>query len=144
MEDRIEYVQIRLSSKHPKADFCNDHAQVDGYGLGIYPRVEVPKPSFHSHCYCLTASRMDLIHPKPKFNPKAEQAFLESLPKNEARDVAGSWEKQRRILKDRGRWRGFTTRGKTRCIGRNGWGMWGKLPPCSKFTPMCCAPAMPP
>ena len=43
---------------------------------------------------------MDLIHPKPKFNPKVEQAFLESLPKNEAREVAGSWEKRRRILVD--------------------------------------------
>ncbi len=60
----------------------------------------MPKPSFHSHCYCLTASRMDLIHLKPKFNPKVEQAFLESLPKNKAREVAGSWEKRRRILVD--------------------------------------------
>ena len=35
---------------------------------------------------------------KPNFNPKAERAFLASLPANEARQVAGSIEKRDRIL----------------------------------------------
>ncbi len=34
-----------------------------------------------------------MINPKPKFNPKAERAFLASLSANEARQVAGSFEK---------------------------------------------------
>jgi len=94
-QDRIEYVQIRLSSKHPKTDICDYHAKLDRYGLGpgVYPKADAPKPPFHAHCYCLTAPRIDLINPKPKFNPKAERAFLESLPANEARAVAGSFDK---------------------------------------------------
>jgi hypothetical protein len=45
-QDRIQYVQIRLSSKHPKPDICDLHAQVDRYGLGpgIYPKADAPKP----------------------------------------------------------------------------------------------------
>jgi hypothetical protein len=33
---------------------------------------------------------VNLINPKPKFNPKAERKFLNALPANEARQVAGS------------------------------------------------------
>jgi len=45
-QDRIQYVQIRLSSKHPKTDICDYHAQVDLYGLGpgVYPKADAPKP----------------------------------------------------------------------------------------------------
>jgi hypothetical protein len=86
-QDRIEYVQIRLSSKHPKTDICDYHAEVDLYGLGpgVYPKADGPQPPFHPHCYCLVAPMIALINPKPKFNPKAERAFLESLPAKEAR-----------------------------------------------------------
>ena len=45
-QERIQYVQIRLSSKHPKTDICDYHAKVDLYGLGpgVYPKAEAPKP----------------------------------------------------------------------------------------------------
>lgn len=95
-EDRIEYVQIRLSSKHPKTDICDRHAKLDAWGLGpgVYPKAEAPKPPFHPHCYCLTAPRIDLAPKKPpRFKPDAERKFLEKLPAKEARAVAGSWEK---------------------------------------------------
>lgn len=51
-EEQIEYVQIRLSSKHPKTDICDRHAKLDAYGLGpgVYPKAEAPKPPFHPHC----------------------------------------------------------------------------------------------
>ena len=100
-QDHIQYVQIRLSSKHPKTDICDYHAKVDLYGLGpgVYPKAEAPKPPFHPHCYCLTAPRIDLIHPKPRFNPKAERAFLSSLPAKEAAQVAGSYAKLQQVLK---------------------------------------------
>lgn len=95
-EEQIEYVQIRLSSKHPKTDICDRHAKLDAYGLGpgVYPKAEAPKPPFHPHCYCLMAPRIDL-DPKtpPRFNPKAERAFLAKLDPQEARDIAGSWDK---------------------------------------------------
>ena len=100
-QDQIQYVQIRLSSKHPKTDICDYHAKVDLYGLGpgVYPKAEAPKPPFHPHCYCLTAPRIDLIHPKPRLNPKAERAFLSSLPAKEAAQVAGSSAKLQQVLK---------------------------------------------
>lgn len=100
-DDQMEYVQIRLSSKHPKADICDYHANLDAYGLGpgIYPKADAPKPPFHPHCYCLMAPRIDLF-PKtpPSFNPKAEAAYLRSLPVAEARQVAGSAEKLTQAL----------------------------------------------
>ena len=51
-EEQIEYVQIRLSSKHPRADICDRHARLDAYGLGpgVYPKADAPKPPFHPHC----------------------------------------------------------------------------------------------
>jgi hypothetical protein len=99
-QDRIEYVQIRLSSKHPKVDICDFHTRADLYGLGpgIYPKANAPLPPYHPHCYCLVSPVVNLINPKPKFKPNAGRKFLNSLPKNEARDVAGSYAKLDRAL----------------------------------------------
>ncbi len=47
----------------------------------------------------MTAPIINLINPKPRFNPNAERAFLAKLPAKEARDVAGSWEKLARATK---------------------------------------------
>lgn len=101
-EDRIQYIQIRLSSKHPHSCICDYHAKADLYGLGpgVYPKADAPKPPFHPWCACLTAPIINLINPKPKFKPKAERAFLRSLPAKEAAQVAGSVEKRRRIIED--------------------------------------------
>ena len=48
-ENQIEYVQIRLSSKHPKTNICDRHAKLDAWGLGpgVYPKADAPKPPFH-------------------------------------------------------------------------------------------------
>ena len=100
-ESWIEYVQLRMSSKHPKTDICDYHAKADLYGLGagVYPKANAPKPPFHPHCFCLLSPKIDLSPKlKPKFNPKAERLFLASLPPNEARQVAGSIDKRDRIL----------------------------------------------
>lgn len=100
--DRIQYIQLRLSSKHPKTDICDYHANLNAYGLGpgIYPKAKAPQPPFHPHCLCLTAPFID-INPKskPTFNPNAERSFLASLPPNEARQIAGSRAKLERALK---------------------------------------------
>jgi len=39
-------------------------------------KADVPKLPFHPHCYCVISPTIALINPKPKFNPKAERAFL--------------------------------------------------------------------
>jgi hypothetical protein len=93
---------------------CDYHAKVDLYGLGpgVYPKAEAPKPPFHPHCYCQTAPRIDLINPKPKFNPNAERTFLRTLPAKEAAQVAGSFEKRRRILEDKESLEGIYNEGK--------------------------------
>ena len=102
-QERIQYVQIRLSSKHPKTDICDYHAKVDLYGLGpgVYPKAEAPKPPFHPYCGCRVVPCLS-VRPKkpPKFNPNAERTFLATLPAKEAAQVAGSFEKRRRILED--------------------------------------------
>lgn len=128
-QERIQYVQIRLSSKHPKTDICDYHAKVDLYGLGpgVYPKAEAPKPPFHCFCLCLTASRIDLINPKPRFNPKAERAFLTSLPSKEAAQVAGSFEKRRRILEDQETLETIYNEGKDPLYRWRRMGRWGKI-----------------
>jgi len=100
-QERVEYVQIRLSSKHPKPDICDYHAKVNLYGLGpgVYPKADAPQPPFYPHCYCVVSPKIDL-NPKlrPRFNPDAERVFLASLPLDKARQVAGSIDKRDRIL----------------------------------------------
>lgn len=100
-QERIEYVQLRMSSKHPKPDICDYHARVDLYGLGpgVYPKAEAPKPPLHPMCLCKVIPKVDLPSKlKPRFNPRAERAFLASLPLDESRQVAGSIDRRDRIL----------------------------------------------
>ncbi len=102
-DDQIEYVQWRLSSKHPKADQCDAMAHVDRYGLGpgIFPKAEAPKPPLHPFCICRVTPKIDIFPDKsPKERAGAERAYLRSLPAKDARDIAGSWEKRRRVLED--------------------------------------------
>lgn len=102
-DDQMEYVQWRLSSTHPKTDICDRHAKLDAYGLGpgVYPKTDAPKPPAHPFCRCLLAPRVDLVPAQPpRFDPTAERRFLAKLDPKEARDVAGSWEKRRRVLED--------------------------------------------
>lgn len=100
-DDQIEYVQWKMSVKHPKFDQCDAMARVDRYGLGpgIFPKAEAPKPPLHPMCICTCTPKLDIFPSEPpRFNPKAEQAFLAKLPAKEARDIAGSWEKRARAL----------------------------------------------
>jgi hypothetical protein len=135
-DDAIEYVQIRLSSKHPKTDICDLHAKLDKYGLGpgTYPKAVSPKPPFHPHCYCLTAPKIDLDRQRqPKERPGAERAFLAKLPPKEARDIAGSWEKRRRVLEDKEALETIYNEGKDPLYHWKRFGQFGtpipKLPP---------------
>jgi intein/homing endonuclease len=50
--DDLEYVQIRLSSKHPVTDICDLYAKQNKYGkgAGVYPKALAPRPPFHPHC----------------------------------------------------------------------------------------------
>lgn len=102
-DDQIGFVQIRLSSKHPRPDICDLHAKLDAYGLGpgVYPKAEAPLPPFHPHCYCLQRPLLS-IPPgqKVKAKPNAARAFLKGLPAAEARQVMGGQERLRRVLED--------------------------------------------
>lgn len=46
----------------------------------------------------MLSPRIDLINPKPRHNPRAEKAFLASLPAKDAAQIAGSFGKRQRIL----------------------------------------------
>ncbi|MDG4557910.1 MAG: hypothetical protein P9F19_11075 [Candidatus Contendobacter sp.] len=102
-DEQIGFVQIRLSSKHPKTDICDLHAKLDAYGLGpgVYPKAEAPLPPFHPHCYCLQRPILS-IPPgqKVQAQPNAARAFLKSIPPDEARQVMGGKERLRRVLED--------------------------------------------
>jgi hypothetical protein len=81
-------------------------------GPGVYPKADAPQPPFHPHCYCLLSPVVNLINPQPKFNPNAERTFLRTLPAKEAAQVAGSFEKRRRILEDKETMEGIYNQGK--------------------------------
>lgn len=99
--ERIQYVQYRMSSKHPKADQCDAMALVDRYGLGpgVFPKAVAPRPPLHPFCLCVLSPLVDLDPKlKPKFNPKAERAYLAGLPPEQAARVAGSRDRLQRAL----------------------------------------------
>lgn len=103
-QGRVVYVKLHMSRRHTArdTDICDYHAKADLYGLGpgVYPKAKAPKPPFHSFCRCHAG--VYLLAPKtakPAFDPKAERAFLRSLPPDEARRVAGSRDKLERALK---------------------------------------------
>lgn len=102
-EPEIGFVQIVLSSKHPKVDICDLHAKLDAYerGPGVYPKAEAPLPPFHPHCFCLIRPLLSIEPNRPvKARANAAQAYLKSLPAAEARQVMGGKERLRRVLED--------------------------------------------
>jgi hypothetical protein len=98
-DDSLRWVQVRLSRAPRRTDICDLHARLDKFGLGpgVYPKAEAPKPTFHPFCRCALVPRWDL-EGEGKARPHAERAFFESLPADEGRKVAGSFDKLRRIL----------------------------------------------
>lgn len=92
-----------MSSQPPKMDQCDIMANVDRYGLGpgVFPKAAAPKPPYILMCLCRLTDAV-VIDPKrqPKELSGVERAYLRNLPAKDARDIAGSWEKRRRVLKD--------------------------------------------
>ena len=100
-QERIQYLQIRLSSTHPKVDICDYHAKVDQYGLGpgIYPKAAAPLPPLHPFCRCVLSPIVNLpATTKPRYNPNAERAFLAKMAPEAAARVAGSRDRLQRVL----------------------------------------------
>jgi hypothetical protein len=91
-DDKLEYLQVRLSSKHPRKDICDYYAGADLYGLGpgVYPKAACPKPPFHPHCYCMITPRLDLFNVTQVYNEKAGKDFLKDLDPHDAALIAGS------------------------------------------------------
>lgn len=101
-QDRVIYVRYRLSGRAGHVpDICDVHARADRYGLGpgIYPKADAPKPPVHPLCRCVLSPYLQVPSSvKPAFDPKAERAFLRSLPADEAQKVAGGRAKLHRAL----------------------------------------------
>lgn len=93
-DDGIDWVQIKLSTTHPKYDICDYHANLNAYGKGkgVYPKAKAPKPPFHPHCRCLTRPRVDIDPPKtePVRNQSAERDMMRNLSKGEQVTILGS------------------------------------------------------
>jgi hypothetical protein len=98
-DDRLEYVQVKMSKKHPRKDICDYHTGANLYGLGagVYPKVNYPKPPFHPHCYCYVVQRLDVVG-DAKYDEKEARRFFKRLSKEDAALVAGSKKKAEAIL----------------------------------------------
>lgn len=92
-DDSLQFVEIRLSSSHPVVDICDDHAQVNKYGLGpgVYPKHLAPMPPFHPFCRCLVVPRDDIVKKSPvQEDLKADRKFMSKLSPEEGAKVLGS------------------------------------------------------
>lgn len=99
-DDSVEFVQVRLSSTHPRADICDLHARADLYGLGagIYPKHLAPRRPFHNFCRCILAPRFGLNGSSWRENPSGLRTYLNSLDEREAARVMGSRAKLQEAL----------------------------------------------
>jgi len=99
-DDSVEFVQVRLSSTHPRADICDLHAKADLYGLGagIYPKHLAPRRPFHNFCRCIIAPRFGLNGSSWRENPSGLRTYLNSLDEREAARVMGSRAKLQEAL----------------------------------------------
>ena len=91
-----------LNSRHLRYDICDVYATVDMFGLGpgVYPKGKYPRRPAHPHCMCpiepvyigeidSDPDKEDQILNKAKFNPKALDDFLESLPHEKQLQLLG-------------------------------------------------------
>ncbi len=100
-QDRIEFVQWRLSGTHPVTDICDYHAKVDRYGLGpgVYPKRLAPKPPAHPHCRCLLSPRINIAPGTPyREDPEAGRAWLREQGTADGARVMGSRDKLSAVL----------------------------------------------
>lgn len=98
-DERVRFVQWRLSPYHPRADICDYFAEVDLYGVGagIYPKEVAPVPVAHPFCGCVLAPRFT-VRGKPRYNETAARGYFASKDQREAARIAGSAAKLDAIL----------------------------------------------
>lgn len=98
-DDAVEYVQWRLSGKHPVEDICDYFAGVDSWGLGpgVYPKMQAPVAPAHPHCMCVLSPRLDIRNANPVPDLGAQADYFSSLSAKEARLVAGGADNLERI-----------------------------------------------
>lgn len=98
-DDAVEYVQWRLSGKHPVEDICDYFAGVDfwGLGAGVYPKLKAPVAPAHPHCMCVLSKRLDIRNASPAPDLQAQAEYFNSLSQKEARLVAGGYDNLERI-----------------------------------------------
>ena len=97
----IEYVQIRMSITHPRADICDLWSKQDafGKGAGVYPKGAAPQPPFHPFCRCHAVPRIDIpvgAQAKPKTDP--ERKWLLGQSKAMGAQVMGSYAKRATVM----------------------------------------------
>lgn len=88
----VEWVQWRLSPRHPRPDICDFLAGVDRYGLGggVYPKRSAPVAPAHPFCRCVLSPRLDLTGRRGREVLGAAGAMIRGLSPQTAAQVAGS------------------------------------------------------
>lgn len=86
-------VRWRLSSRHPKVDICDFHANTNLYGMGpgIYPKGANPPHPAHPHCTCRLTQVYDgeVDPPDPDRMNSGGNEYLRSLDDEEQQDLLG-------------------------------------------------------
>lgn len=88
LEDTGTALKWNLSSKHPRPDVCDMHANanIHGLGPGIYPNGSQPMCPAHPGCRCfLTMVRK----PQRDGRPQTQAQFLRALPKEQQDQMLG-------------------------------------------------------
>ncbi len=101
IDNDLDFVQVRLSSTHPRPDICDFHARLNKYGLGegVYPKDQAPVPPFHPFCRCLLSPRYDIVsNTRYREALAAEQIFINQFDNRTGAEIMGSYSNRDRIL----------------------------------------------
>jgi hypothetical protein len=90
-DDDIVSMRWILSSSHDIFDVCNVNAEADSFGLGtgVYPKDNFPEYPAHPNCMCSLSPVRGVSTPKSKYNPKAADKFVDSLPASQQKRLRG-------------------------------------------------------
>lgn len=91
-DEAAVWVKYQMSKTHPKADICDRHAGVNGWGKGpgIYPKAQAPKPPAHPFCRCTVRPAYEVEGEPGKPVKDAEQRFMNRRSDYDQRLIAGS------------------------------------------------------
>ena len=90
-DDAVVGYKWRLSTRHPKFDICDIHANADLYGMGagVYPKDKGPEYPAHCNCTCGLSPVYRTDIDNPSFDPASGDKYLDGLSEFKRQQILG-------------------------------------------------------